>query len=110
MNNKHTPGTWNVSKTINDYAIYSSQNDSKDIAAVYQYSRSIAPEEAEANAKLIAAAPELLEMVYNLKQCIKRLTADNLSQYDRDTEAQWEGEAHELLTRINPDYYNNANA
>lgn len=62
MNNKHTPGTWNVSKTINDYAIYSSQNDSKDIAAVYQYSRSIAPEEAEANAKLIAAAPELLEM------------------------------------------------
>jgi len=65
--------------------------------------------EDEANAKLIAAAPELFQMVIGLKKCIKRLSQDNLSQIERDTEAQWEGEAHELLTRINPNYYHNAN-
>lgn len=68
----------------------------------------ITPED-EANAKLIAAAPELFQMVRDLKECIKRLSQDGVSQYDRDTEAQWEGEAFELLTRINPNYYKNAN-
>lgn len=58
---KHTPGKWEASKTINDYAIYSDTNESKDIAAVYQNSRSIPKEEAQANAKLIAAAPDMLE-------------------------------------------------
>lgn len=65
--------------------------------------------EALENATLMASAPELFQMVLDLKNCIKRLTQDNLSQYERDTEAQWEGEAHELLTRINPGYYKNAN-
>jgi hypothetical protein len=67
-------------------------------------------EEAEANAQLIAHAPELLQMVYNLKQCIKRLIEDDITQEERDKEAQWEGEAHELLYKINPNYYYNANA
>lgn len=63
-----------------------------------------------ANAELIAASPELFQMVRDLKDCIRRLTSDEaLTQYDKDTEAQWEGEAHELLTRINPNYYKNAN-
>ncbi len=67
-------------------------------------------EEDAANAALIAAAPELFQMVKDLKACIKRLTSDEpLSQYNKDTEAQWEGEAHELLTRINRNYYKNAN-
>ena len=52
---------------------------------------------------------ELFQMVRDLKDCIKRLSQDNLSQIERDKEAQWEGEAHELLTRINPNYYKNAN-
>lgn len=52
---------------------------------------------------------ELFQMVRNLKDCINRLSQDNLSQLERDNEAQWEGEAHELLTRINPNYYKNAN-
>ena len=66
-------------------------------------------DEDQANAKLIAAAPELFQMVRDLKDCIKRLTQDNLSQFERDAEAQWEGEAFELITRINPNYYRNAN-
>jgi len=52
---------------------------------------------------------ELFQMVKDLKDCINRLSQDNLSQLERDNEAQWEGEAHELLTRINPNYYKNAN-
>jgi len=59
---------------------------------------------------LIAAAPELFEMVKQLKRCIHRLTKDDLSQFDRDKEAEWEGEAHELLLRISPNYFQNANA
>lgn len=81
------------------------------------------PKEIAANAEAICNAvnstygkgidpflvPELIQMVIDLKNCIKRLSQDNLSQADRDTEAQWEGEAHELLLRINPNYYKNAN-
>jgi len=52
---------------------------------------------------------ELFQMVKDLKSCIKRLAQDGISQFERDTEAQWEGEAHELLSRINPNYYRNAN-
>lgn len=63
METKHTAGQWQVSKTVNDYAIYADSNDTKDIAAVYQYSRSIPQEEAEANAKLIAAAPDMLSTI-----------------------------------------------
>ena len=40
MSNKHTAGEW--------------------IAQVFEYSRNVPTEEAQANAKLIAAAPELL--------------------------------------------------
>jgi len=53
---------------------------------------------------------ELFEMVKRLKDCIKRLTSDDaLTQFDKDKEVQWEGEAHELLCKINPNYYKNAN-
>ena len=63
----------------------------------------------DANAKLIAHAPQLLQMVYDLKKCIDRLTQDDLSQFERDSEATWTSDAHELLSMINPDYYTNAN-
>lgn len=58
---------------------------------------------------LKAENKELFQMVRDLKDCIKRLSQDDVSQFDRDKEAQWEGEAHELLSRINPNYYRNAN-
>ena len=67
-------------------------------------------EEEGANVHLIAHAPELLQMVWQLKNCIGRLTEDTeMSQFDKDREAQWIGEAHELLYKINPGYYRNAN-
>lgn len=67
-----------------------------------------APEQVQHN--LVLFNRELFKMVIDLKNCIKRLTSDDaLTQYDKDTEAQWEGEAHELLSRIDPNYYKNAN-
>ena len=94
MNTQHHPGPWNV--TGRNGFIYIEKVKTQ--------------EEHEANTRLIAAAPELLQMVYDLKKCIERLTADDVSQFDRDTEAYWIGEAHELLLKANPNYYKNANS
>jgi hypothetical protein len=55
-----TPGTWMFSKNSHDYSIHSDQR-SADIALVRNTSREISDEEAEANARLIAAAPKLLK-------------------------------------------------
>jgi len=105
MKNKHTPGQWVMENPDNrkaNFVIYTTEKP-EGLANVYP------GEEAEANARLIAHAPELLQMVYDLKQAVKKLSQDDLTQFDRDTEAQIEGEAHELLTKINPDYYSNTN-
>jgi len=105
-----TPGNWNYK--IQGFKITIGNDDSGRTKHGHDYTVAIIDDnslQAEANAKLIAAAPEMFEMIRKLKDCIKRLSQDDLSQFDRDTEAQWEGEAHELLTRINPGYYKNAN-
>ena len=118
MKNKHTPGKWEIcNQTETQIFIASTQRGARTEQGKGSYICQIKQErehygineQDEANARLITHAPELLQMVYDLKQCIKRLTQDDLTQFDRDTEAQWEGEAHELLTRINPDWYDNAN-
>lgn len=112
MNTKHTAGKWIFRKYIDNSICIRKGQKGIVIAELTTQAQSmgIDENEAEANAKLIAAAPELLQMVFSLKECIERLTSDDyLTQYDKDTEAQWIGEAHELLTAINPDYYNNAN-
>jgi hypothetical protein len=119
MTNQHTPGTWQIGngEFSRQYANgIMSKLPTGEIIHICSISNLLDGKnntdkwiEAEANANLIAAAPELLQMVYDLKECVKRLSQDNLSQYDRDTEAQQEGEANELLIRINPNYYKNAN-
>lgn len=54
---------------------------------------------------------ESFELIYSLKKCIERLTSDNaLTQFDKDQEAEWIGQAHEYLHKINPNYYKNANS
>lgn len=68
MTNKHTPAPWRYKdrtrvyrkKTIdNHFSIYGEQSGiDSNIVRVF---KNAAPEEAEANARLIAAAPELLE-------------------------------------------------
>jgi len=54
---KHTQGNWSASKYSQDWGVYSETGDGRDIALVREYQ----PEAAEANAKLIAAAPDLLK-------------------------------------------------
>lgn len=62
---RHTPGPWYVSGTIDGYAIrYRDQADYYTIATAHDDIgawRNTDDEEAAANARLIAAAPELLE-------------------------------------------------
>ena len=59
MTTQHTPGTWNFHTTAGDhqFAIYSEADETgKDLALVYNRN-----ENSKADAKLMAAAPELLE-------------------------------------------------
>ena len=108
MNTTHTSGNWTLEYCLdNSIFVKSGENF---ISHIETQENSGISDEMNANARLIAAAPELLQMVYDLKKCIERLTSDtNLTQEDKDKEAQWVGEAHELLAVINPNYYNNAN-
>lgn len=82
--NKHTKGEWLVSNTINDYTIYaddgSNKGAGKDVALVYRYSRATDEEEAKANARLIAAAPDLLNALIAAHEMLHTLS-DN---YCRD--------------------------
>jgi len=117
MEAKHTQGQWRITRlapVLNSRAIVVKGDKLKLICAFTNIRgdsyEKMTEQEIEANIKLCAAAPELLQMVKDLKDCIKRLTSDDaLTQFDKDRESEWEGEAHELLCKINPNYYKNAN-
>ncbi len=106
MRTKHTPGKWGKRATISSdfHHIRSITDEDGNVIAKIKHNLEQSQNEALANAQLIAVAPELLQMVNDLKNCIQRLTSDNLTQSKRDLEAEWVGNAHELLHNINPDY------
>lgn len=67
-NNKHTPGTWFVSNFgDNDITITSNDRDTTHVCRINESMASSqfnhVREEAEANGKLIAAAPTMLETI-----------------------------------------------
>lgn len=115
METKHTKGQWIKGTKTSKRDWMKIYSNGKLIAEVKELSKkgerkATDFEEENANAHLIAHAPELLQMVKDLKDCIHRLTSDiEMSQNDIDTEAEWIGDAHELLYKINPNYYQNAN-
>lgn len=114
MKTNHTTGEWTQGTNTNSEEWMKIFCNNKVVAVINTINKKGQRqqgdfEEENANTKLIAASPQLMQMVYDLKNCIKRLTEDGISQEDRDKEAQWIGEAHELLYKINNDYYNNAN-
>jgi hypothetical protein len=77
--NKFAPGEWNISKTAGgDLVIYPDNRD-RDIAMVYQYSRSISEEEAAANAALMSAAPDLLEALQEITAMAERWSEKGLT-------------------------------
>ncbi len=60
--NKHTPGPWQLIKSIHPTTVLSSKGEGYSIASVYDPNRgSHATKESMANARLIAAAPDMLE-------------------------------------------------
>jgi hypothetical protein len=70
MKTKHTPGEWIFNKyTPCDFGVHSIEGRGNDIALVRG-----TDEEAEANAKLIAAAPVMLEALQKAIEVIERLS------------------------------------
>jgi hypothetical protein len=94
---KHTNQKWHYYQE-GSFNFGISNDTGRHIADISK-NANIPTSEKEANAQLIAAAPELLQMVIDLKGCIKRLTEDRLTQFERDREAQWIGGAHELILK-----------
>ena len=73
MKTQHTPGPWTHKATASlgpQYAVYGeSDRTGRDVAVVYNNGN-----EAEANARLIAAAPELLEALEKAADWLSRST------------------------------------
>lgn len=79
---KHTPGPWVAKPSDDNYSIRATGGTFGDIALAFDWSENGEPDpEAQANARLIAAAPDLLR---NLKACAERLdeTRARTSQVD----------------------------
>ncbi len=68
---KHTPGPWEATQTrennLFEFTIYKMVGDFPGQLAAIEF---ISSEEAKANARLIAAAPELLESLVEAESCI----------------------------------------
>lgn len=90
MKAAHTPGPWamRLGDTGEDIEILGPYNSNITVCDKVNSTE---------DARLIKAAPEMLEMIKNLMACVKRLTEDNVTQYQRDIEAEWIGEANELI-------------
>jgi hypothetical protein len=77
--NKHTPGPWRVGNSFMESGVFSA--DGKTIVALTHgsaryYRRQEQIAEQDANARLIAAAPELLEALVDLTRVMPVLPAD----------------------------------
>ncbi len=101
MKTKHTDSPWEaVPQMPTGYTI---ENEQGQLIAVtqcdeeYNKENPVTQAEEVVNAELIASAPELLRMVYDL---MKAITDDS---HANDAE-RLATEAHALLHRINPEY------
>lgn len=81
MNTQHTPATWYQRPTGSDQNAVASENTGETIAVVYH--------DNEANAQLIAAAPELLEALDKLLRCTE-LNMDDMEAETRQAIEQAE--------------------
>lgn len=78
METKHTKGNWSYEFANDDYIIVADDFEGNNVIAdVYSPEESKSNDEAKANAKLIAAAPELL----NALKCILDFPEDDLENW-----------------------------
>lgn len=73
MNTKHTPGPWRATTPVGSGPSFIKAPDCSGIAKCYADHRST--KEANANARLIAAAPELLTDLQNAQRIINEYIA-----------------------------------
>ena len=66
METKFTKGEWFLKDRSGGYRI--KDNEQRDVCDIYSFASSISDEEAEANAKLIAACPIMYEYIYKKAQ------------------------------------------
>lgn len=65
-NTTHTPGPWATAVVVKDFVSVIDEKNGQYIADVYYRSDDDGNNETEANARLIAAAPELLDALVSL--------------------------------------------
>lgn len=89
-NEKHTPGPWELTtipfelrNTDSAAAIYGPYTLNQGACLISDISRSPGDEQATANAKLIAAAPELLEALNLVFEHAKLIINDNHPDYKK---------------------------
>lgn len=86
MNTQHTPGEWKILPHFSKFDIYASTSKGRTIIATTntKHISHVGTLEAESNAKLIGAAPELLEALKHVSRyfedfdCNDRLVLDRI--------------------------------
>ena len=95
--NKHTPGPWNVSKDWDGTSIMAGPHYvTHTISACGFHSQEDDKAVTQANARLIAAAPDLLEVLQDLMECRDALL--NNRQLPMTTE-EWETKCFAALAK-----------
>lgn len=93
METKHTPGPWEITPTmegpwgLKTFEISGDDREKYWIAHVLS-DKNDSEEKGEANAKLIAAAPELLNALYRVSALYGSLI-EQTSDYNREDNADW---------------------
>ena len=84
---KHTPGPW---ETVGGLGVYTQDQPGKPVRQIVHNTKGADREEARANARLIAAAPEMLDLLRSI-----------ISHEDRNFITRSENaQARELIARI----------
>lgn len=71
-NAQHTPGPWKINKTGSENFIGISADGHYSLADVWMIDDGVTREQMEANARLIAASPELLEALKTMVDAIRK--------------------------------------
>ncbi len=91
MTTKHTPGPWIVTEGDN---VYAKRNEGPSLpVASCAVSRSVTTKHRQANARLIAAAPDMLEALPGLIECAEILAAQCRVAGDEAHANMWQARA-----------------